>query len=610
MWLRPKDNLKNQTASEKNSTNKMHPVTQYALEAVTRERVVGKTERTACLRHLHDLARAGQLDKPTAARVAKAASSNVPKKETAFPYIFDEARADRIFRFYRYSHHVEGPLAGQPIELIAAHKFDMGSIFGWVHRETGFRRYEKVYIQEARKNAKTTRLAVVANYLMVGDGEESPAVYTAAVDKAQARIMYRSAMAMARKSPDIRKRLKIRDYEISHVDRGGQLIALSKDTKNKDGLNPSGAIIDEYHAHPTSEIYDLISSAFGQRAQALMVIITTAGMDTEAPCHKEYQYAKQILAGDVTNERYFVSIREMDAGDDEHDSKNWIKSNPLRASTAAGLAKLQEQHEEAFGSKDPAKIRTFRVKNLNLWVHGKEDSYMGEYMDEWNALAVPREEFLRLTKDRVCIVGVDLSKKIDLTALSWVFVLDDGRLAVSALGFVPEDGIKRHERTDRIPYRHWEKEGWLVGTPGEVTDYNKVMEVIQDMEIRNGWKVHQICYDPYSATQFSNDMQELGYTTVEIKQWMGNLSEPTKSFRELVALKKVVHDGSPLMKWCVGNAVQIVDTKENIMVSKKNASDNRRVDLLTATLNAMRQIQELRDAVDYTRYIQSDDFGF
>lgn len=587
-----------------------HPVTQYAIEAVERTRVVGNTEHLACLRHLHDLARAGQLPGDLGKRVAKATGAAVPGTDQQFNYKFDEARADRIFRFYNFCHHVEGPLAGQPIELIPAHKFDMGSIFGWVNKETGLRRFEKAYLQEARKNAKTTRLAVIANYLMVGDGEESPSVYCAANDKKQARILYRSAMAMARKSPDIKKRLNIRDFEISHKTRGGQLVALSKDTKNKDGLNPSGAIIDEYHAHPTSEIYDLIWSAFGQRAQALMVIITTAGMDTESPCHKEYIYAKQVLSRDVFNEKYFVIIREMDAGDDEHNPANWIKANPLRAMTKQGLQKLQDQHDEAFGSRDPAKIRTFRVKILNVWIHGNEDTYMGEYMAKWDQLAVPRDKFLELTKDQLCLVGVDLSKKIDLTAAGWVFVLPDGRVAVCAVGFIPEEGIKRHEKSDRIPYSEWVAEGWAISTEGDVTDYARVQTELQDREMINGWKILEILYDPYAATHFASELQELGYTTVEIAQWMKVLSEPTKLFREMVATGKIVHDGSPLLKWCVGNAVQIVDTKENIMLSKKKAGDNRRIDLLAAIITAIVHIQILKDAVDYAKYIKSDDFGF
>lgn len=573
----------------------MHPVNQYALECATKTRTVGIPERMAAIRHLRDLARAGQLDKATAEATAKATGASLPKPDPDFQFTFSEESANRIYRWFTHCHHVEGPLAGKPVELAPFQQFDFGIMFGWLHKETGLRRFEKAYIQEGRKNGKTTSMAGLANYFMVADKEESPAVYTAAVDRNQARLMYKAAKAMAQKSSAIKDRLRIRDYEISHKTRGGQMVPLSKDTKNKDGLNPSAALVDEYHAHVTSEIYDLLWSAFGQRAQAMMCIITTAGMDTESPCYKEYQYGKQILAGDVTNDRYFVMIRELDPEDDEHDPANWIKSNPLRASTVAGLNKLKEQHDEAFSSLDPAKIRTFRVKNLDRWIHGDEDSFMGEYMDRWDSLAVSREEFAKLTKDRLATVGVDLSKKIDLTAVGYIYILEDGRIAISAHGFIPEEGVKRHEKTDRIPYRDYIRAGWVTATEGDVTDYRRVQTYIQDSELE-GNKIHEICFDPYAATQFANEMADLGYTMIEIRQGVKTLSEPTKLFRELVAQGKLIHDGNPLLKWCIGNAVQQTDSNENIKLTKKNKDDSRRIDLLAALINALVRIETLKEA--------------
>jgi phage terminase large subunit-like protein len=554
-----------------------HPATQYAIDVSDRARIAGSTERMACERHLSDLQRQGDPD---------------------FPWVYDESKADRIYRWFeRNCRHVEGPLAGQFIQLLPFQKFDLGVMFGWVHRDTGLRRFEKAYIQEARKNAKTTILSGVALYLMVGDREESPRVYCAAVDKGQARLLYEASMAMARKSNDISKRLLIRDYKISHKTRGGQLSALSKDTKNKDGLNPSGAIIDEYHAHPTSEIYDLIWSAWGQRAQALMTIITTAGFDTESPCYREYTYCKNILTGAVSNERYFVMIRELDQGDDEHDPANWIKANPLRAATPEGLAKLQEQHDEAHSSRDPAKMRTFRVKNLNIWVHGGEASYMGAHMTAWDNLAVSPDEFAALTEDLLCLVGADLSKKIDLTADGFVFALPDGRVAVKAHGFMPEETVAAHESTDKREYRAWVDAGWMTATPGAVTDYRRVQAHIQDEELEHGYSVHEFCFDPYNATQFATEMADEGYTCVEIRQGVQTLSEPTKLFRDLVVDGRLVHDGSPLLRWCVANAVQVQDSNENIKISKKNVSDVKRIDLLAAILNALVRYPALLEAV-------------
>jgi phage terminase large subunit-like protein len=554
----------------------MREATEYAEAVVAGRVVVGQSELLACRRHLEDLARQG---------------------EENWPWVFDEERAARIYRWFEKNcRHVEGPMSGQFIELLPFQKFDLGVIFGWVHKETGLRRFQKAYIQEARKNAKTTILSGVALYLMVGDREESPRVYCAAVDKGQARILYEASMAMARKSPDISKRLKVRDYKISHITRGGQLSALSKDTKNKDGLNPSGAIIDEYHAHPTSEIYDLLWSAWGQRAQALMTIITTAGFDVESPCHREYEYCKSILRRELENDRYFVVIRELDQEDDENDPKVWIKANPLRAATPEGIEKLREQWQEAMTSRDPSKIRNWRVKNLNVWVHGSDASYMGDYLKTWDDYGVSREEFARLTKDKVCLVGIDLSKRIDLTGAGFVFELDDGRLALCAQGFMPTETVQKHVQTDKKEYREWIRDGWVTATDGAVTDYRMIQAFIQDKELENGWKVHEICFDPYNATHFASSLADDGYTCIEIRQGVQTLSEPTKLFRELMADGKIVHDGSPVLKWCVGNAVQIQDSNENIKISKKYANDTKRIDLLAAVINALVRIQSLKDA--------------
>lgn len=586
----------------------LHPVTRYALDVAEGRRVAGIPERQACQRHLDDLKRSEDPD---------------------YPWTFDESKADRIYTWFSYCLHLEGPKAGTPIVLEPFQQFDLGSIFGWVDKTSGLRRFEKAYIQEARKNGKSIVCSGIGLYLMCGDGEETPQVYCAAVDRGQAGVIYDAAQAMAWKSPDIRKRLKIRNYKISHVTRGGKMIPLSKDTQNKDGFNPSGALIDEYHAHSTSQIYDLIWSAWGQRAQALMMIITTAGFETvENPCYKEYEYCKSILSRSIKNERYFVMIRELDPKDDEHDSKVWIKANPLRAATPEGLARLKEQHDEAFDSGIPEKVRNFRVKNLNKFVNESEASYMGERIQKWNLLSVPRDEFLKMTKGKKTIVGVDLSKSVDLTACAFLFVLDfkDAwiekvedkeikhpeviKIAICAHGFMPEASVIKHEKTDKIPYREWAQAGWLTVTEGEVTDYVAIKSYIEDCELVNDWKMHEFTYDPYNATSMANALQREGVTVVQIRQGVQTLSEPTKKLRDLVALGNVTHDGSPLLTWCLENAREVQDNNENIKLSKKNASDTKRIDLAAAAIDALVRLDSLKEASrDFGAEILSGEWG-
>lgn len=562
----------------------LHPTTRYAVEVVSGLRPACKREWQACERHLRDLQRQGTED---------------------FPYVFDESRANRIFDWFeRCCRHVRGPFSGELIRLQPFQKFDLGCLFGWVHKDTGRRRFRKSFNMRARGNVKSTEMSGIALYGMCSDCvyppgrpelkqyEDSPEVECAAVDKDQAKRVWLDAKKMGEASPDILKRLRIRRTYIEHQSRGGWLRPLSKDTKNKDSGAPCVVIIDEYHAHPTSEIHDTLYSGFGKRQQSLMGIITTAGKDAEnSPAKKEYNICCKILDGDLMDEAYFVIIRELDAGDDPHDEAVWIKANPILQEdneySRILLDQIRAEHNLAYASGDPDKIRVFLIKRCNLWQADSEDKYMSGCMDRWKALAIPRQEFLALVRGRECWVGVDLSKRVDLTAAGFVFPLEDGRYAVCAHGFMPENTASKHEHGDRVPYKAWAAQGWCSLTEGDVTDDRFIRNYIHDMEFDEEWKVREVCIDPWGARQFGNDMTAAGYTCVEIPQRFNPLSEPTKRLRELTLQGKLVHDGSPLLTWCLSNAVEIRDGNGNIRLSKKHKDDSQRIDLVCAVLNAL-----------------------
>ncbi|MDR3591572.1 MAG: terminase large subunit [Negativicutes bacterium] len=547
-------------------------------------KVVCKKEWQACERHLRDLQRVGT---------------------DHFPYVFDESRANRIFDWFeRCCRHVRGPFSGKLIELQAFQKFDLGCIFGWVQKDTGRRRFKKAFNMRARGNVKSTEMSGIALYGMCSDCyyppgqteqriyEDSPEIECAAVDREQAKRVWGDARSMGEASPDIVKRLRIKRTYIEHISRGGFMRPLSKDTKNKDGGAPVIVIIDEYHAHSTSEIHDVLWSGFGKRAQSLMEIITTAGNDAENnPCKLEYDLCVKIMDGEIIDETYFVMIRELDKEDSPHDLAVLVKANPILQEdneySRGLLEQIKIEHDSAFGSGDPSKIREFLTKRCDLWQASSDDKYMDGLMDLWKELAIPRQEFVELIRGRECLNGDDLSKRIDLTATGFVIPLDDGRIAVTAHGFIPEETVKQHEHGDRVPYRHWANDKWCTITDGGVTDYDYIQTHIHDRETDDQLKILEVCCDPYNATQFMTNMVKDGYVGVEIRQGVLTLSEPTKRFRELVIQRKIVHDGSPLLTWCLSNAVVVHDNNGNIKLSKKHKDDSQRIDLIAAIINAM-----------------------
>lgn len=255
---------------------------------------------------------------------------------------------------------------------------------------------------------------------------------------------------------------------------------------------------------------------------------------------------------------------------------------------------VESQYADAYGMNNENKIREFLIKRMNRWQADSQARYMSmQMMEKWRALAVPAEEFAALVHGRERYLGADLSKKIDLTATGSVWPLADGRFAVDAHGYLPEEGVTAHERSDRVPYRAWIRDGWATATPGSVTDYHAILEDVQRMDA-TACPVKEFDFDPYQATHLAQDLaaywtdlygdaaaQEM---VVEIRQGVQTLSEPTKLFRELVMQGRIVHRGNPLLTWCLANAVEVSDDNGNIKLSKKNLMANMRIDAIAAVL--------------------------
>lgn len=531
----------------------------YSEDVLNGDVVACEKHKWACLRFLNDLEREGTEN---------------------FPYIFDEKRGERFLDWMRLFKHRKGVLAGQHIEPHIIQKFVFGNIYGWVHKDSGLRRFNKGYWQVGRKNAKSQSLGTVGSYEGSAFGEPYAEVYMAATKKDQAKIVWEETEAMIMGNPDLRDRFKVAYGTITHLKSGSIIKPLSKeDRKTGDGYNPQCGIIDEYHAHETSEMYDIIDSGMGARPQPLLMIITTAGFNLNNPCYRvEYKYVSQILDPNspVANDNYFVMINELDTDDDIKDERNWEKANPILASYEEGRRYLRRQLKIALDV--PEKMRNFLTKNMNIWVDAKDDGYMD--MSKWAKCKITESIDL---KQYPVWVGVDLSATTDLTSLGLVFRLPDGKFAVKQHSFMPEDKLYERMNSDKVPFDLWEEQGYLTTTPGSVVDYSYIEQYLLDLRDA-GYDIQEINYDKWNATHFAQIMDQHGFEMVEIPQMLRHLSGPTKDFRNKVYEKKIIHFDDPLLNWAIGNAVQKMDAQENIMLDKSKSSE--RIDPIAAVINA------------------------
>jgi phage terminase large subunit-like protein len=476
---------------------------------------------------------------------------------------FNEKVASAAVRFYSFLTHNKGRWAGQPLTLEPWQQFIIASLFGW-KRADGTRRFRESYTEVARKNGKSTLGSGVGLQLLVADGEAGAEIYTAATKKEQARIVFTDAQNMARKSTALSRSIKVQQHSIFAPATLSKMVPMSADAKTEDGLNPHGIIIDEYHAHPNDELYGVLKSATGARSQPLLSIITTAGFNRLGPCAQLRKACVGLLEGQYQDDAYFTIIFALDKDEDEWgDETTWQKANP-NLGVSVGLDYLREQYRAA--ERTPSLQVNFKTKHLNLWTDASE-VWLPHELWMQGAQGTPLGELV----GRKCFGGLDLASVRDITAQVFLFPKEGGAFDVLPFFWVPEDTIDERTKKDGVPYRQWVDEGYILATPGNVTDYNFIKA--QVLEFCETYQVQMIEFDRYNSSQLVIDLTEEGVPMQPFGQGFLSMSAPTKELEKLVLEGKIHHYGNPVLAWMCGNVEIKRDPASNIKIDKGKSKE-------------------------------------
>lgn len=541
--------------------------TAYARDVVEGRVIANKWHRLACARHLNDLARAeaGEF-----AYVWNPELTDVKGKQY-FP-------AERICKFAELMPHIKGDWAarGQLIKLERWQVFILASIFGWVNKLTGKRRFRIADVIVPRKNAKSTLAAVIGLYMLAVDGEFGAEVYSGATSQDQAMEVFRPALLMARSTP--------RFCQAYGITVNASNLSISENNskfepvigKPGDGASPSCAIVDEYHEHKTPELFDTMQTGMGARSQPLILVITTAGADISGPCYLHQVELQKILEGAMENDQRFGIIFTVDEDDDWTKEEVLRKANPNYGVSVDGEY-LQLQQRDAVA--DPRKQNVFKTKHLDVWV-----AAASPWLNLYNLQqAGDRELTLQSHAWDGCVVGLDLASKQDIASKLYLLWrdLDDGRhyYAISR-NYVPQATVDKPENAH---YQAWVHSGHLVATPGNMIDLEQIQEEL--IENASAVVIREVAKDPWGGHQIGANLANEGFTVVDIPQQVRYLSDPMKEIDAVVNAGRFHHDGNPAYVWMLSNVEVQEDRNENIFPRKSRASN--KIDAAVATIVAM-----------------------
>lgn len=500
----------------------------------------------------------------------------------SFPYRFDAAKAERACKFSEFFPHVKGKWAarGEKLKLEPWQCFFIGSIFGWVHKKTGLRRFRKVRGYLPRKNGKSLVVAPVGLYMLTADNEPGAEVYSGATSEKQAWEVFGPAKQMAKLVPDFTAAygVEINAKSLTRVEDMAKFEPVIG--KPGDGASPHCSITDEYHEHTTDEQLATMETGMGAREQPLSIVVSTAGDNVAGPCYDDWLQCQKMLEGVIEDDRLFALIFTIDQEDDWTSEAALRKANPNFDVSVSSDFLLAQQRDAI---NNPRKQGHFKTKHLNLWVQAR-DAFMN--MQRWaesGDASLKLEDF----KGRRCYVGMDLASKIDLTALELLFPEPDGTFVRFGKYYLPEDTVMLPENQH---YQGWHKDGWLTATDGNQTDYFHILDDIKQMA--QDFEIIEFPYDPHNATMLVTALQGEGLPMISFGPTVLNFSEPMKQIQALVQDRKIRHNFDPVMNWAMSNVTGKMDRKDNVFPNKERPEN--KIDPYVALCMAMGRVMLAR----------------
>lgn len=549
------------------------------------------------IREYVELIKRGKIK--TSARVRKVYTrllKEIDRPPKNFKYYFDEDTGERPISFIEtFCKQSQGDL-GAPLELELFQRAYIQALFGFLDKETGYRRFRETMFLVGRKNGKTTLMAGIALYLLVADYEGAAEIYSVATKKDQARKALTEAVNMIKQSPELRAVIKKRRNDVYFAATSSKFEALASDSNTLDGLNSHGVIIDELHAIRDRNLYEVMKQSTSSRRQPLIVMITTAGTVRECIFDDMYEYACRVADGEEVDEAFLPILYELDERSEWLDPKMWIKANP-------GLGKIKQVETlRSFverAKKNPADRAGVLCKDFNA---RENDS------TAWLPFDVINNEAtfdLADVYDTYAIGGCDLSSTTDLTCATLLIRKpNDKTVYVLQHYFLPQARIDeladKKQRSgghsnDEAPYKLWAERGLLTACQGARVNYSDVTAWFVQMRERYKIDCWKCGYDRALAGYWVDEMTANGFTMDKVIQGTYTFSQPMRELGAALQDKLVNYNNNPVLKWCLSNTGKKEQGLNNIMPVK--ISEKRRIDGMVSLLNAW--VVYVRDYEDY-----------
>lgn len=468
---------------------------------------------------------------------------------------------------------------GEPLKLEDFQRKFIQKVYGNVDKQ-GVRKVRRALLYMPRGCAKTTLLAALVVYHLVGEYKSSQKIFSAASSLDQARLMFSYVCNMIRQIPYLAKNCKIVDHKskILFKPRNNEYEALCAESKRSHGLAASVVLCDETHLWTGPQgraLWAGLTTGFGKRREPLLISISTAGNTQDCVLWDELKLARAALEDPKKYPSYYAQLYELTNEDDWEKESNWYKAIPALGKFY-NIQTLKDSLSEA--RLLPQRLADFKQYNLNIW---QSQALTWIDAETWAKCkrTIIDDDF---TECEFVFAGLDLSSVGDLTALTLVAVHGD-TYKVKHFAWVPEETILERVKLEDPRYKQWLDQGLLRSTKGKSINLKEIRKEV--VEICERYNVSLVAADTWNAADTLQHLDDNGIETFAFSQTIRNFNLPCKEFERLLLAERIHHDGNEMLAWCVDNTRIIQDAQDNMRPAK--VSQDKRIDPVICLIMAL-----------------------
>jgi phage terminase large subunit-like protein len=501
------------------------------------------------------------------------------------------SRVARIVKFLEWLPVTKGICVGKRMKLLPNQKKFIADVYGSTRKDG--RRLVTLGIQsEPKGNGKTGLVAGLCLCHLFGPEQEPRGeIYSAAIDRKQAGIVFNEMEAIIFKVPEFAERCNIQRFhkKIEDLESGSIYESLSSDARSAHGLAPSLWVYDELAQEQNRDLLDNLMQGMSKRKESLGLIISTQAPVDDHPL-------SELIDDGLTSGDPRVVVQLTEAPKDA----DIFNLNVLKACNPAwgkflDLDDLMEKRDRAM--RMPSLVPAFRNLRGNQRVDARtEKRLVTNEVWQRGKGAVLRKKL----KGATCYGGLDLSGKHDLTAFVLVFPDESDPPGYDILPFfwTPLGQLETRKPAEKKLFKLWIEQRFLIGVPGEVIDYGFVAGKVA--ELLGEFNIEAIGYDRWRIDDFKSELKKVGVEDDDPDDKEATLLQPfgqgfkdmapaVEYFAECALQSRLRHGGNPVLTSSVANCIVVSDPAGNQKFDKgkSNKSGSVRIDGAVATVMAL-----------------------